>query len=446
MEKIKNLGVIFIITMVVVLGSYSYSNAENETTNENNNNSQVEENTSKEENNTTENQTDTNNTVEENTGDNNNQSENEQTNQEEQNSEPEPEPEQETETTTQTQNKNQSQSQTETKKSNNANLSNLGIDPNDFKGFKPDILEYNVTVKNDVEKVKVYAKLQDSKAKITSGVGEHSLNVGMNALSVIVTAEDGTKKVYTIKVTREEAKQEEKEEEKKEEKETVATVKTTQNLDLKKLEVKGYTLTPSFSASVYEYKLNVSKDVTSLDIVTEGQNDKINIEIVGNTDLQDGDNTITVLVKNTETNKNSTYQIIVTKGDQKAENVSVEKAKKVRFVLIGLFGIIVIAGIVTFKIMNKKQDDFEDIKPQKQKAPKEPKNKLERENNPDKNNDRLDLDDEQELFKRVNKADFKNKLGKENKREMPNNSRKPANTKNVEEYFQNPNNQRERHF
>ena len=57
--------------------------------------------------------------------------------------------------------------------------------------------------------------------------------------------------------------------------------------DLKKLEIKGYTLTPAFSADVYEYKLELKDDVTTLDVITEGANDKVNIEIAGNTELKD---------------------------------------------------------------------------------------------------------------------------------------------------------------
>ena len=159
--------------------------------------------------------------------------------------------------------------------SSNANLSDLGITPNDFKGFKPGTLNYSVTVPNNVEKVNVYAKTQDAKAKITSGTGNCDLNVGENAIQIIVTAENGDTQTYTINVTREEAAQEENKEQ-----------EILPNSDLKKLEVKGFKITPAFSANIYEYKLDVDQDVTDLDIITEGANDQIGIEIVGNTDLK----------------------------------------------------------------------------------------------------------------------------------------------------------------
>ena len=171
----------------------------------------------------------------------------------------------------------QSTPKVEAKKSTNANLVNLGITPNDFKGFTPTTLNYAVTVPNDVDKVNVYAKVQDSKAKITSGIGTHNLDEGENSLQVVVTAESGDIQTYTINVTREKAANTNQE--------TTSTEKEVS--DLKKLEIKGYTLTPAFSADIYEYKLEVKKDVTSLDVIAEGANDKINIEIVGNTELKE---------------------------------------------------------------------------------------------------------------------------------------------------------------
>ena len=168
----------------------------------------------------------------------------------------------------------------QTRKSNNANLSDMGINPNDFKGFKPGTYTYNVTVPNDVESVNVYAKTQDTKARITSGIGNHNLDIGNNNINVIVTAEDGSTQTYTINVTREEKAEEEVEDN--------PTSQIEQNeFDLKKLEIKGYKLSPEFSGNTYEYKLNVNSDVTELEVITEGLNDKINIEVVGNTDLKE---------------------------------------------------------------------------------------------------------------------------------------------------------------
>ena len=279
-----------------------------------------------------------------------------------------------------------------TNKSNNANLSNLGIKPNDFKGFKISTTSYNVSVPNDVENITIYATAQDKKATIT-GDGAQKLNVGKNKLNVIVTAEDGTTKTYTINVTREEGK-------------NGATENTTSNnttnsvvsqdnknseSDLKKLSIKGYNLTPSFSPNVYEYKVNVTENVSSLDIETEKANDNVSIDIAGNENFVEGENTITLLVYNEETKQNSTYQIIVNKTnkDENALNNTLndaeKKANKIRIILLGSVVFIIICVII-FVIVKHRMNTDDDEKYEYD----------------DDDKERINLDEEEEFFKRLN--------------------------------------------
>lgn len=327
----------------------------------------------------------------------------------------------------------QNTTKVEAKKSTNANLSDLGITPNDFKGFTPTTLNYAVTVPNDVDKVNVYAKVQDSKAKITSGTGTHNLDEGENSLQIVVTAESGDTQTYTINVTREKATDNNQE--------TTSTEKEIS--DLKKLEIKGYTLTPAFSADVYEYKLEVKKDVTSIEVLAEGANDKVNIEVVGNTELKDGENIITVLVKNTETNKNSTYQIIVNKQENNTVvNNARKKANRIRLILIGLFLAVVLGIIIFFVVRHKKMKNEEVYEEDDEEYSEEESNEEEV----------LDLDNEEELFKRVNKSKFKMNDYKEtdtiiNEKKEDNNTENKEQTTLTDEYFRRfDNNSKGKHF
>ena len=61
-------------------------------------------------------------------------------------------------------------------------------------------LEYSVTVKEGTEKIKINAQLADSSAK-TAGTGEVSVSEGLNTFNVVVTAENGSKRTYVLKVT-----------------------------------------------------------------------------------------------------------------------------------------------------------------------------------------------------------------------------------------------------
>ena len=70
---------------------------------------------------------------------------------------------------------NANETQTKEKeKSNNANLSDLGIKPNDFSGFKYNKTTYDVEVPESTDEVEIYAKVQDSKAKV-EGTGNIKL-------------------------------------------------------------------------------------------------------------------------------------------------------------------------------------------------------------------------------------------------------------------------------
>ena len=88
-------------------------------------------------------------------------------------------------------------------KSNNADLSALDIAGVTLTpAFAADTLSYTASVENTVDKVTVTATAADSKATV-AGTGEKTLAVGNNAITVEVTAEDGTTtKTYTITVNR----------------------------------------------------------------------------------------------------------------------------------------------------------------------------------------------------------------------------------------------------
>lgn len=92
--------------------------------------------------------------------------------------------------------------------SNNAALSALALSAGELSPqFEAEIYAYTATVANSVDSITVAAVAEDQKATVTVNGGDPleavSLNVGENTITVIVTAEDGaTRKIYTIKVTR----------------------------------------------------------------------------------------------------------------------------------------------------------------------------------------------------------------------------------------------------
>lgn len=242
------------------------------------------------------------------------------------------------------------------KKSSNASLSNLGINPNDFTGFKSGTTVYNVEVPEDVAEIEVYAKAQHAKAKI-SGTGKKSLQPGANACSVVVTAEDGTKKTYTINVTRK-ATEKDEEDSKKEETDTTEN-ELEQEKGLSELKIDGLTLSPNFDTSVYEYKVKYIGEETKLKIDTKATQDDYVIDVTGNEELKEGENIITILVSDKDGNNVATYQVTVNKSLVDEEAIAREEAKKQeefrKKVIIGAVAAVIVVAIIIFFIIRHKR-------------------------------------------------------------------------------------------
>ena len=92
-----------------------------------------------------------------------------------------------------------------TNNNNNSNKSgNTNLKKIEVEGYKlntNDNVNYSLNVKNSVDKIKILADAADSKASV-SGAGEKTLKEGDNSFQIVVTAENGTKKTYTITITR----------------------------------------------------------------------------------------------------------------------------------------------------------------------------------------------------------------------------------------------------
>ena len=82
--------------------------------------------------------------------------------------------------------------------SNNNSLSSIKVN-DDGKFFDENKTSFDLTIKSDTANIGVTTK--DGKAKV-KGDGQQKLNYGKNTLKIEVTAEDGSKKVYTLNINR----------------------------------------------------------------------------------------------------------------------------------------------------------------------------------------------------------------------------------------------------
>ena len=144
--------------------------------------------------------------------------------------------------------------------SNNNYLSNLKVNGQTVTDFNKEKLEYTLDdVKGDVSSIEVSATAEDTKASV-SGTGNKSLSTGDNSIEVVVTAEDGSTKTYTIKVK-----------------------KLSNDIALKSLTVTSNpmgTLTPSFASTTYAYTYNYDATVTSLNVTATTNNTNAKVGII----------------------------------------------------------------------------------------------------------------------------------------------------------------------
>lgn len=209
------------------------------------------------------------------------------------------------------------------KKSSEARLSNLGIKPNDFTGFKKDKYEYSTEVPNDVSEVEIYANvIKDSNATL-KGTGKVSLKEGNNTFEIKVTAEDGkTTKTYKLTIKRRTASEEE--------------VKTSEarlsNLGIKpeEYDFKG------FKKDQYEYAVEIPNETKEIEVYATAVDSKAQITGLGMVELKEGLNTIKVEVIAQNGNK-KTYTIKATRKEAEKKETPVETIdKKEKFGLSSL--------------------------------------------------------------------------------------------------------------
>lgn len=93
---------------------------------------------------------------------------------------------------------------TDSNKNSDNNLKSLEVEDVTLDSeFDKDKLEYKAEVENNINKIYISAKANDSKAKV-SGTGSKDLEEGINTFEIVVTAENGSTRTYTITIIRKE--------------------------------------------------------------------------------------------------------------------------------------------------------------------------------------------------------------------------------------------------
>ena len=176
-------------------------------------------------------------------------------------------------------------------KSSNNNLKELTIDGYPIS-FNKNTKSYSISVGNDVKSLSIKALAEDEKATVTIS-GNTNLKEGKNTIKITVTAENGSKNVYYIYVTRESS----------------GSVSNT-DCDLKSLVVKGYNI--NFNSNTLEYRITVPSNVTNIELLSTLVNPESTKTTDGPNSLAFGENVYTITVTDKNGNK-KVYRVIVTR-------------------------------------------------------------------------------------------------------------------------------------
>lgn len=184
-------------------------------------------------------------------------------------------------------------------------LKSLNVSNTSIK-FEEGKTVYEATVSKSIDSVLINGRTTDPNATLI-GTGSKSLQTGLNIFELTVQSSGGKEQVYTIKINRS-----------NEELQTI-----TSSSKLLSLKVNGLVLDLSNNQTSFLYGIN--KDVTSLNLQTVTESTTAKVEIIGNENLKDGINPITIKVTEPETETTpeevTEYLITVYKNPQNASVV-----------------------------------------------------------------------------------------------------------------------------
>ena len=228
--------------------------------------------------------------------------------------------------------------------------------------FDKDVTVYTLTVPYDTESVILSGALDDIYSSV-DGLIEYELVEDKTTANIIVTAEDGSTRVYTVYIIKEAKPAEAK----------PITYYYSSNNYLKLLEIDGYEI--DFDKEVNEYQIKVKSDVDSLEIKAIAEDSQARVEITGNESFKKGENvvTITVTAGNGEVRE---YKIKVEREAEKKEAITEieDSSNTAEKIVIIVLIILVVFGLL-YLIFKKDDEEILEVEEKKIEVTKNKKNK-----------------------------------------------------------------------
>lgn len=213
-------------------------------------------------------------------------------------------------------------------KSDNANLKSLSVD---VEGLTPDfnknVTDYYLVVGLEVESINIEAVVDDNNATYYVE-GNDEITEGQNTIKIVVTAENGNTKTYSIYVTK------------------TDNIELT-NANLKSLVINRWGMYPNFKPNIFNYSLTITDKVSNLDIQVETENEEATFEIEGNENLTEGDNLIKIVVTAQDGETKREYKINAFISSEVIKTK--QESKLPAIILLAVLGIGIIVTITFIK-------------------------------------------------------------------------------------------------
>ena len=178
--------------------------------------------------------------------------------------------------------------------------------------FETDIYDYSLTLPEQLKEIKdieVLPIAENENAKIEVS-GNKNLKDGLNIINVVVTNHE-KRQEYKIKVTK------------------------TQNLEmantnLENLAIEYAILSPEFNEQITRYNTQVANEINQLNILAIPENEQGKVEILGNNNLNEGNNKIEIKVTAPNGFTQRIYEINVYKRNKQEETMYDQEVDKVK--------------------------------------------------------------------------------------------------------------------
>jgi len=234
-------------------------------------------------------------------------------------------------------------------KSTNKLLKDLIVEGYELKPeFDPQTTKYSLELREKDEVLDIKATPESDKAKVQI-TGNEDYKIGNNIVKIVVTAEDGTTRFYTITVTKNNEES------------------LVEGLKLDSLQISNATLEPEFNADESNYVVIVEdpSTITAEGILATVSDKNITITTSETTPDENGEKVITIMLESKDGEKTGIYQIVVKKPvkNESAPMVLTNGSDNTVYYILGaiigtLLLLIIIIVVALRKMSNKNVDDI----------------------------------------------------------------------------------------